>query len=347
MLTLPPLPSSDLDSVVFQVGSCWRELRGARILLTGGTGFFGAWLLETLCHADEVQGLGLKVWVLSRNPEGFCRRFPHLADRRALFLIPGDVREFAPPSAAFTHVIHGATSASAVMNSAHPEEMLDTIVAGTRHVLGLANRSGLAKMLFISSGAVYGEQPPQMERIPEAYLGGPNPLDPSNAYAEGKRMAELLCVLWSRRTGIPVTIARGFAFVGPHLPLDVHFAMGNFLRDALERRPIVVEGDGTPIRSYLYASDLAVWLWKILISGHPGTAYNIGSDQAVSIRELAQEIGVMAQVPVEVRQAGQTGMLPKRYVPSIARASELGLTITVDRQEAIRRTLDWHRSINA
>jgi len=329
---------------VAHLGPLWEELRGARLLITGGTGFFGAWLLESLCRAEDAFGLGLGAWVLSRDPEGYGGRMPHVAGHPAITLIQGDVRDFELPSVPFTHVVHAATSTDAALHADRPWEVLDTILGGTRHLLESLNPGGLRRLLMVSSGAVYGEQPSDLGGVPETHSGGPDPLEPSSAYAEGKRAAELLCAQWSRRTSVPVTYARGFAFVGPHLPLDAHFAIGNFLRDALNGQPIVVQGDGTPMRSYLYGSDLAVWLWTILLRGRPGAAYNVGSDEAVSIAELAREIATLAGVPVEIRGTPTPGMHPKRYVPSIDRArSELGLEVTVPRREAICRTLEWHR----
>src|SRR5260370_33188789 len=101
-------------------------------------------------------------------------------------------------------------------------------------------------------------------------MGAPDTMDANSAYGEGKRMAELLCAIYRKSYGIETKIARGFAFVGPYMQLDTHFAIGNFVSDSLAGQCIEVRGDGTPLRSYLYASDLMVWLWTILTRGKAG-----------------------------------------------------------------------------
>jgi dTDP-glucose 4,6-dehydratase len=194
-------------------------------------------------------------------------------------------------------------------------------------------------VLFLSSGAVYGVQPPDLERVPEGFCGIQTP---SGEYGLGKRLSEELC---AQHREVLVTIARGFAFLAPRLPLDAHFAAGNFLADALRGAPILVKGDGLPFRSYLYGTDLATWLWTILLRGTPGRAYNVGSEQAVSIAQLAEQIASIAGTSVIVAQPSQAEPSAPRYVPSTLRArTELGLAQTVELPEAIRRTLRWHRN---
>ncbi len=158
--------------------------------------------------------------------------------------------------------------------------MIDTIVEGTRRTLEFARQCSARKFLLTSSGAVYGKQPPDMTHIPEEYLGAPDPTDSSFCLMEWGNAVQNYCVQYMQsRYGFEAKIARCFAFVGPYLPLDIHYAIGNFIRDGLSGGPIVVLGDGTPRRSYLYAADLAIWLWTILFKGQSCRPYNVGSDE--------------------------------------------------------------------
>ena len=343
----PPLPLADLEHVLAHTRGLWEELRGQSLFITGGTGFFGHWLLESFTHANDVLGLNARATVLSRNPAAFARKSPHLAARPYLRWLAGDVRDFAFPPGAFSYVIHAGTTSGGPVE---PLEMFDTIVHGTRRVLDFAATHGTRKFLFISSGAVYGKQPPELTHIPEDYAGAPDPLDPASAYGEGKRAAELLCSLISRKHGFEAKIARCFAFVGPHLPLDAHFAVGNFIRDALRGGPIHVNGDGFPQRSYLYAADLAVWIWICLFAGAAGRSYNVGSDEAISIAELANVVAALhyPAPPVVVAQVAELNHLPAHYVPDTGRAAgELGLRVRVPLAEALTRTLNWHHLATA
>jgi dTDP-glucose 4,6-dehydratase len=334
-----PLPREDLEHILAHTEDLWAELRGSRIFITGGTGFFGMWLLESFCHANDRLSLGAKATVLTRDPDAFASKAPHLAASQELSVIAGDVRDFEFPEGIFSHVIHAATTSSAPVE---PLEMFDTILRGTRRVLEFAAGHGTRKLLFTSSGAVYGRQPPNITHVPEDYCGAPDPTDPASAYGEGKRAAELLCALMASRHGFEAKIARCFAFVGPHLPLDAHFAIGNFIRDALGGGPIRVNGDGTPLRSYLYAADLAIWLWTILLKGAPARPYNVGSDEAISIADLAHAIGEMHGVGVSILGRPTPGAIPARYVPSAQRArSELGLAASIDTNDGVRRTVRW------
>lgn len=338
-----PLPDEDLAEIVDRARADLETLRGARVLVTGATGFFGTWLVGALLAADEALGLGLRVTGLARAPASLAERFVDAARRGALELRAADARAFAPAAAErWTHVIHAATAASARLNEADPREMFEVALHGTSRILDVAREHGARRVLLTSSGAVYGRQPPEVSHADESALRGPDPLDPTNAYAEGKRGAELLAAIAAQR-GLAVSIARGFAFVGPLLPLDAHFAIGNFLRDGLAGGPIVIAGDGTPLRSYLYVTDLVEWLLAILVRGQGGRAYNVGSEHALSIAALADRVAAHFGVAVERRRTPEPGAAPARYVPSTARArGELGLSEHVGLDEAIARTARWH-----
>ncbi len=334
----------DLDDILKQTALVWPKLRGARLFITGGTGFIGCWLLESLRHADQHFDLGMQATILTRNPEGFRRKAPHLFDYPGFHYISGDVCNFETPPGEFTHLIHAATDASAQLNETNPRGMFDTVLQGTRRALDFAVEKGVERVLFLSSGAVYGQQPWEMERVAENWTGAPSCTDPRNAYAEGKRAAEMLCAIYQKQFGTKVAIARIFALLGPYLSLDIHFAAGNFIRNAMQGKPVIVNGNGLPCRPYLYASDLTVWLWHLLVEAEPGKPYNVGSDESVSIRSLAEKISqVLGNGEYQVMGAQDAGWNLGRYVPDTALISrELGLHKTVSLDEAIIRTALWH-----
>ena len=308
------LLAEDLEHIRQHTAGLWEDLRGARLFLTGGTGFFGTWLLESAVWANRAYDLGLEVHVLSRNPVAFAHRAPQLAS--TVRLHEGDVRNFAFPPGSFTHVIHAATPTHSHWYEEAPEMVLDVIVQGMRRVLDFARAAG-----------------------------APNPLDVRAVYAEGKRVAEQLGAIYHQKHGVHVSIARGFAFVGPHLPLDAHFAIGNFIRDGLRGGPIQVAGDGTPLRSYLHAADLAIWLWTILLRGAPCRPYNVGSEEDLSIAELARKVADYFHTDVRIARPPVAGAAPSRYVPCSQRAQrELGLRTWIGLDEALARTIRWQHS---
>ena len=341
----PPLPQSDLNEILTATAPLWPELKNQRLFLTGGTGFFGSWLVESFLHLNAALTLNARLTVLTRNPQAFLRKSPHLANHPALTLLQGDVRSFAFPRQDFSHILHAATEASARQLAEQPFEQFSTIVDGTRRVLEFASTCGARKLLSTSSGAVYGRQPDDIERIPETLSTAPDPLHPASVYGEAKRVSETLCALHARTSACEFKIARCFAFLGPHLPLDTHFAIGNFVGNALRAEPLHIASDGRAQRSYLYASDLTIWLWTMLFRAPSLRPYNVGSEQSHTIAELAQIVAstLAPTLSVEVALPPQPGPA-HRYIPSTQRAqSELQLHQTVSLAEGLRRTAAWLR----
>ena len=236
------------------------ELDGGSIFITGGTGFFGRWLLALLVRA-RAGGVACEVTLLTRSPDRFAAECPEFAALPWLRLCEGDVRFFESPKGRFSHVIHAATETSASADS-RPAQLISTIVDGTRRVLEFAALAGVRRLLYVSSGAVYGAQPADLPLLPETHPGAGDPLDPRTAYGQARRLAEHLCIVAAASGPFEAVIARAFAVVGPGLPLDGHFAIGNFIADALAGREIKVKGDGTALRSYPTPPILPHGFWR-------------------------------------------------------------------------------------
>ncbi len=334
--------AADLDHVLDHTRPLWEELRGERLFITGGTGFFGSWLLESFLWANERLQLGASATVLTRSPQAFIAKTPHLALAENVTLLEGDVRNFAFPPGTFSYVIHAATQPGSAI------EQLQANISGTQRTLDFARTCGAEKILFTSSGAVYGKQPSELTHIPEIYNGAPNTLDVGSAYGQSKRISEYICTVYAQKFAMKISIARCFAFVGPYLPLDANYAIGNFIRDALRGGSIQITGDGTPYRSYLYASDLTIWLWTILFIGRPSYAYNVGSENDLTIVQLAQTVRevIAPDIFINVNRRPIVGNPVERYVPSVKRCqSELGLRVSIPLPEALRRTASWYSRV--
>lgn len=346
---MPSLPAEDLDAVVDHTRHVWDDLRDARILLTGSTGFVGSWLLETLVHADSVLGLGVRATVLVRDRQAFELRLPHLAASQAVRVHVGDVRVADPPKHAFTHYVHCASASAPRLSAERPDEVVDVIERGSERMVEEAESGKGCRFLQISSGSVYGPQPPSLRRLGETYPGTADASDPSQLFGAAKRRAELRGEASVAR-GVGFVSARVFALVGPRLPLDGQFAMGNLLADALAGRPVRILGDGTPVRSWMYAADMAAWCWTLLARGRPGAAYNVGSEEEYSLWDAAHLLAALPDAPLSVTRARapRPGEVPGRYVPSIELArTELGLDAWTPLDAALRRTWEWLKACPA
>lgn len=341
------LAERDIDMVCAATDQLWNDVRGQHLFLTGGTGFFGRWLVETFLAANERFALHARLTILTRNPERFQEVCPHLANNAAVTLLAGDMQNFDFPEGEFSLVIHAAVDVSSArgIGAMRQAALLTSAFDGTRRVLDFAVSHGTKRFLMVSSGAVYGPQPPTLQNISESYTGGPDPCLPSSAYGEGKRASENLCATYSGQNDIKCLIARPFAFVGPQLDLNQGFAIGDFIRSALASEPILIRGDGTPLRSYLYAADLAIWLWTILFRGIPLRPYNVGSSLPVSIRALAEEVTAVLSpgLPIHVAETADKHSAVLQYVPDVQRCEqELNLYQTIGLRDAILRTAVWH-----
>ena len=333
---LPPV--SDLESCLDACADDMKAWSGAKVLVTGGTGFLGRWIASSALFASQQLGLGMHFDFLSRNPDDGL-----YADYTNAKLIRGDVRSFTVDGT-YDLLIHGAANSSAAygLGDGAPLAMASTILDGTRRIIDIASRSR-ARLLFLSSGAIYGSQ---VKPVSETERSAPDPLKPASSYGEAKRMAENYCAIAASEGQVDPVVARLFAFVGPGIPLDAHYAAGNFLSDLLTGRQIDVKGDGRPLRSYLYCGDLPEWCWALINRGQSSSAYNVGSPEPISIRHLAESVAAIGKPKRDVRVALSPGDGPAPcYVPVTDRAiRELSLVPRVGLEQALIRTFTWLRT---
>jgi nucleoside-diphosphate-sugar epimerase/SAM-dependent methyltransferase len=318
---------------LWQAHAASLDLSGKTMFLTGATGFFGSWTLDLLAYLHR-HGRGPRVLALSRNPQTFLARRPDYAGQSWLQWLAADIADYRFPEQRFDYVIHAA-HISPQAAPATPLTIFDATVTAARHVLDHAVARHCGRLLLVSTGAVGRAAAPDCATD----WHGSNA-----AYCEAKRTSETLAALYRASRGLAVVVARPFSFVGPGLPLDGTFAIGNFIRDALWRDEISVQSDGTPVRTYLYAADLAIWILKILIDGIDGRTYNIGSDSALDLREAAKQVGRQLCPDKHVHILGVPPQMPgaspaDRYVPDIAAArGELGLDVWTDFVTAVALT---------
>ena len=340
------LPFEDLQHIYQNTQDIWESFRGKSIFVTGGTGFFGKWLLESFIYVNEKLALNAKITTLTRNPEAFLMEYPFYKEHTNMVqFVKGDILNYDfNLDEKFQFIIHAATAASESLNKSNPLLMMDTITIGTRKVLDFSITQPLEGFLFISSGAIYGKQPWNVSHIKEEDSFKVDINNSNTAYAEGKRIAELYCSTYFDKNKLPIKIARCFAFVGPYLPLNTHFAIGNFINNVLKNEDIVIKGDGSTIRSYMYASDLMIYLWKILLKGEINQPYNVGSDEGVSIKQLAEKIRSISNAKIAVKILG----LPIQkehidiYCPSIIKANSINAQIKIQLTESIEKTIKFY-----
>ena len=344
------IPRLDLDHILDHTEQYWRELAGGRIFLTGCTGFFGIWILEGFLAAERRLGVRFDITLLTRNPDSFLKDHPQFEGENSLHFIQGDIRSFAFPDGSFSHVIHGATTrARETFENEPPLSKFETVAMGTRRVLDFCVDKKSPSLLYLGSGSAYGNQPGGAIQLEEDSPYAPDTLNPEAALGHGKRVAEFFCAAYAKQHSLTIKMTRCFSFLGPYLPLDIHYAVGNFIHDGIEGRAIKIKGDGIAVRSYLYMSDLVIWLLTIFSRGESMRIYNVGSEEAHSILDLAELVSHSFSPAIPIEHSCFQHQSPGTpaanfYIPSTKRArTELGLVQKVSLSEAVKRTIEFYR----
>jgi nucleoside-diphosphate-sugar epimerase len=340
------LVHTDAEAVIGDRIGSLSALRDQHLFISGGTGFLGTWLLELIKVLNEKHDFGVKVTVFSRSARAFANRLPHLGLEKWASFQEGDIRYISELPRDVRYVIHAAALTDRRLFASQPGAVAETNGLGTLRLLRASHLlEDLKKIVILSSGLVYGTQPWDRERIDENFVGPLRCDDVNSVYAESKRFAEIIAQCAISESKLPVVTLRPFAFVGPYQSLQLPWAVTDFIRDSLNGGPIRIMGDGTTVRSIMYAADFAFWVLVALANGRPRETYNVGSPEPIDLGSLAQLITQhFTPVPEIHTGLGQTGHDRNRLVPSVNRAkNELGLEVTFSLSDAIQRTIAWNQ----
>lgn len=336
----------DFSEILNNTKYLWKNLKNNNIFFTGCTGFFGYWILKTFTTANKKFKLNSKGYVLTREKKFKKSKIYKLCNDKSLFFCYGDIRNFKFPKKKFKYIIHGATtSAQETFLKQDPTEKANIIIDGTKNIIQFAKKSSCKKILYLSSGAVYGNQSVKIKKINETSSSAPITSDRNydlNVLGTTKRAAELYLFLNSQKKYFEASVARCFSFIGPLIPLNVHYAIGNFLRNSINNETIKIKGDGKAIRSYMYVTDLTIWLYHILFKGKDSQIYNVGSEEKVSILELAKMIKKISknQKKIIIKRSKHSSN-KSLYVPSTKKIrDELKVKQKVYLKSAIKKTFD-------
>lgn len=311
----------------------------ASLLIIGGSGFFGKSILDAYIRGVLDQWSVDSISIIARNAQKLKTTYPELIGN-SIKLINCDIGSCKELPFA-DYVIHAAASADARNYTSQPHIEKENIQAATYNYCELAKKYHRnSRIVYCSTGAVYGQQPEKMEYISEEYRGGDiSEMEPlKRDYALAKLEAEK-AIQELGGNGAKVTIARCFAFVGKYLPRDKHFAIGNFIEDCLRGRDIRINASNEVIRSYMYADDLVEWLLTIANSANESAEiYNVGSDEAISLFDLGIKMGTLYGVGVISKSVKSKKI--DRYVPSVNKAKiKLGLKVRHSLYQSIDKTL--------
>jgi len=361
LLSARDVVRSDLDGIVSAARDEFSALGARRVLLTGGAGFLGYSLVQSMLHFNDEEAAGdsIQLTVYDNFVRGVPQWLTNLASRADLELVEHDVRNPLPEDMGdFQYIIHAAGIASPTYYRQHPIETMDANINGLRYLLDYSKDQQergqpVEGFLFFSSSEIYGDPQPEFIPTPETYRGYVSCTGPRACYDESKRYGETLCVSFAQVHGLPVKMVRPFNNYGPGLKITDRRVLPDFARDVFSGRDVVLLSDGSATRTFCYVADAVTGYIKVLVKGAPGEAYNIGAEKPeISMGDVAEVVVALASELFGydgkvVRQASDESDYltdnPNRRCPVIDKArSHVGYEPRVELEDGLRRTLIWY-----
>lgn len=331
--------SDDINEIFLFFKNGWNHFENMKVLITGGTGFFGKKIVSSFIHANNVLDLNISLYVVTRNRK-IDSNFYKIEDKYSVLkFIHSDIISFSNYTNEINYIIHAASTSNKDDVIRHPNYTLDSILIGTKNILEFAKKQkNIKSLLIISSGAVYGANRYSKIPIPENTYFSIDLNDSFSSYSLGKKTAELYAKNYMSEYNIPIKIARCFTFIGPLMNLNQNLAFTSFMSSFINSKKIIVNNKNT-IRSYMYSTDLVNWLLNILVFSKNGSIYNVGSDEQVTMGTLSKKIAAYNHnITVEEKSSNKVNM----YVPDIKKIKdELDLKININLDDAIKRVIHY------
>lgn len=336
---------SHLDIKVIQK---LKKLKNTTCVITGGAGFVGQWTASLVDYLNRHYFFNTELVLIDKQFDLLKLTRPDLCQNKAIRLVKLDIRNIQELPSETNWVIHAAASPDNRMHASNPCEIMSVIADGTAAILKVLERcSHLHMFLNISSGQIYGNQELGAEPIDEKTTSSVNCATATSSYAEAKRYAETLCQAYRSQYKMPVVNVRPFTFMGPFQSMYGPWALNSFIRDALINHSLRVLGDGQTIRSYMYASDMAVWLLTILLNAESGEVFNIGHPDGINLADLANLIvnELQEEVPIQLNMGNLNHRHHSKFVPNVDLAMKrFELDIACDLSYSLRKTLNWYKN---
>jgi len=350
-----PVIKEDVERIIERLGSSVKKLSGKTVLILGASGLIGSYIVETIAFFNSEKKLhkSCNVIGLQRRVITKQSRLGYLLGRPDIEFVSHNATIPYIPRGSVDYIVHAAGMSAPAFFLADPLGTIDSNVNGIRWILEYARSHTVRSVLYMSSGEIYGDPPPEYLPTSETYPGNVSTFGPRACYTSSKRLAETLCRIYFEKYGVPVKIARPFIIYGPGLGITDRRVMADFIRQGLQGHPIEMVSAGRDSRSYCYIEDATVAFFQLLFSSKNGEAFNVASDaEEVSIRNLAQLVHKICHIkkPVRVKQKNARYIqgAPKRVMPDISKLRKsFGFTPEVGIEEGLKRTIEWNRSFSS
>ena len=337
----------DVRLISKEMNEFYDKLEGKTILIAGGKGFLGTYFTNVLKQINEFLSKKMKIIVIDNL---ITAKDKENNTNSNVTLIEQDISESFDFQGELHYIIHAASIASPPTYRKFPIKTVDVNYQGTKNLLEIAKRKKIKSMLLLSSSEIYGD--PEIIPTPESYLGKVSCIGPRACYDESKRLAETISILYFQQYQVPVKIARPFNVYGPYLNLDDGRIIPDFMSNAIKNSEIVIHSDGAPTRSFCYASDAITAFFKLLFSDYNGTAFNVGNDEEISVKDVANMIQKIMEKPISVKMIksndpNYTKDNPQRRCPDLSLIkNSVNYTPKINFEEGLKRIYKWYKGIS-